>query len=60
MVSEALIYGKEFVQVSDTLVAAPAIWPVILNLMFSSKRVSHRGTDEVSVFVGLCPLYRVC
>ena len=49
MVSEALIS----MQVSESLVTIPAKWPCILNFLFSSKRISHRGLDEVCVFVGL-------
>lgn len=49
MVSEALIP----MQVSESLVTIPAKWPCILNFLFSSKRISHRGLDEVCVFVGL-------
>lgn len=51
MVSEALIP----MQVSESLVTIPAKWPGILNFLFGSKRISHRGIDEVCVcvFVGL-------
>lgn len=45
MVSEALIP----MQVSESLVTIPAKWPGILNFLFGSKRISHRGIDEVCV-----------
>ena len=49
MVSEALIP----MQVSESLVTIPAKWPGILNFLFGSKRISHRGIDEVCVCVSL-------
>lgn len=40
-------------QVSDSSVATPATCPGILNFLFRAKRISHRGIDEVYLFVGL-------
>lgn len=57
MVSETLIHGEGYMHVSDSMVVAPAVCLGILNFLFSSKRVSHRGTDEVYVFAGLYPLF---